>query len=174
MLACLALGCASEEATAPGSSADPGSASPTAVGAGTVTGDTGFDVVTARFHDPGPFNGKSRVEIALSTDAACARPRTCSQYTELVLKLSADSEISPGSYELINPQEGAGSLIVEWVTVENDRGSCRVGGQPATRGTVSLRAVGTSELKGDFDLQLLSVGGTDPVITGEFTALQCP
>jgi hypothetical protein len=170
ILACVTLGCGSEGTTG----ADSGTMSGTSVGSGTVEGTSGFDVVTARFRDPGPFNGRSRAEIALSTDAACGRAPSCSEYTELVLKLSAEGEISAAPYELINPPEGAGSLIVEWVTVESDSDGCRVGGQPAIRGTVSLQAASPSELKGSFDVQLLSVDGGDPVVTGQFTALQCP
>ncbi len=153
---------------------DSGTTTGTSVGSGTVEGATGFDVATARFRDPGPFNGESRVEIALSTDAGCGRPPSCEAYTELVLKLSADGEIAAGPYELVNPPEGAGSLIVDWVTVSSDGNGCHVGTKPAVEGSVTLESVSASELKGSFDVTILGEEGNEPVVTGEFTALPCP
>jgi hypothetical protein len=173
IFACLALGCGSEGTNDADSGMNgSGTTTGTSVGSGTVEGDMSIDVVTAKFRDPGPFNGKSRVEVTLSSSAACGRLPSCSEYTELVLKLSAEGEISAGPYELINPAEG--SLIVEWVTVQSDGAGCRVGGQPAVRGSVNLESVTPAELVGSFDMQILWVDGTEPVVTGQFAALQCP
>ena len=69
----------------------------TSIGSGTLEGTQSFPITTVRWVDPGPFSEKARLEVYLSSDAACGRPKTCEPYQELMLRVSSPT---PGAYTL--------------------------------------------------------------------------
>jgi hypothetical protein len=167
----LLLGCGSDGSSGP---ADAGS-SGTSVGSGTVEGAAGFAVSTARWTDPGPFSGKSRIEINLANDPACGRAR-CATFQQLFLRLSAEGAVAPGRYDVIKSADAGatGSLEVRLQHGEAKPNGCSVGEQPGQSGSVTLESATAVEVKGTYDVDVNMVDGSVGKFTGRFTALKCP
>ena len=148
----------------------------TSVGSGTVDGQGGFTVVTAKRADPEPFREKARLEVVLSTDPACGRSG-CATYQQLFLRLSSPpgGTITPGVYSFIQePDAGtAGGLEIRLEYGEKEPDGCRNGSRPGRRGTLTLELVTATEAKGTFDIDVLD-GDSTAHLTGRFDALKCP
>jgi hypothetical protein len=154
-----------------------GGVSGTSIGSGTLAGPETFAVTTVRWTDPGPFSEKARLEVYLSNDAACGRPKTCAPYQELMLRMSSPKAgtITAGVYSVITPMDAgvAGSLEARWVNVRPTDG-CRVTTQPGPRGTVTIEAIDGARVKGTFEIDMMLPNGMEPRWTGSFEALHCP
>jgi len=155
-----------------------GGISGTSVGSGTLTGPETFPVATVRWNDPGPFSEKARLEVYLSNDAACGRPKSCAPYQELMLRMSSPKggTITPGVYSVIAPMDAgvAGSVEARWVNVRTESDGCRVTTQPGPRGTVTIESVDGTRVKGTFEIDIMLPNGMEPRWTGTFDALHCP
>lgn len=162
--------------TSDGSSSGTSGAVGTSVGSGTVDGQGGFAVVTAKRADPEPFREKARLEVVLSNDPACGRSG-CPTFQQVFLRLSSPpgGTITPGVYSFIQePDAGAtGELEIQLEYGEKEANSCRGGGRPGQRGTLTLESIAATEAKGTFDIDVLDGNGTAH-LTGRFDALTCP
>jgi hypothetical protein len=165
------LGCGSDGASGP---ADAGSGG-TSVGSGTVEGAAGFAVVTARWKDPGPFSGKSRIEIHLANDPACGRVG-CATFKQLFLRLSTVGTVAPGRYEVLQSADAGatGSLEVRLQHGEARANGCSAGEQPGKRGSVTIESATAVEFKGTYDVEVELADGPPSKFTGRFTAEKCP
>ncbi|HVJ88641.1 MAG TPA: hypothetical protein VM580_02490 [Labilithrix sp.] len=148
----------------------------TSVGSGTVDGRGGFTVVTAKRADPEPFREKARLEVVLSSDAACGRSG-CPTYEQLFLRLSSQpgGTITPGVYSFIQkPDAGAaGGLEIRLEDGSKEPDGCRAGSRPGEGGTVTLESFTETEAKGTFDIDVQD-GNSTAHLTGRFDALKCP
>ncbi|HEX7664264.1 MAG TPA: hypothetical protein VF407_07140 [Polyangiaceae bacterium] len=147
----------------------------TSVGGGSITGAS-FSLNSVTLHDPGPFDGKARLEIALVDQPPCGRGPQCASYQELWLRVSstAGGTIVPGTYTVILGDAGeVGSLEAKLETSTADGSSCNLDDAPAHSGTVTIDSVSATEAKGSFAVDIEDGTGTDHV-TGTFDAKPCP
>jgi hypothetical protein len=155
-----------------------GGGSGTAIGSGALEGVGSFPITTVRWVDPGPFSEKARLEVYLSSDAGCGRPKSCAPYRELMLRVSSPKggTVTPGVYSVIAPKDAgvvSGSLEARVVTVTQTDG-CNVNTQPGPDGTVTIESISATEIKGTFDINVMARDGSEPRWTGRFDALRCP
>lgn len=177
------VGCSSSSTTTTPSDAAPPSdaassdssqgAGAVAVGSGSITG-VPFSLASVTLHDPGPFNGKARLEIALVDSPACGRAaHTCATYQELWLRVSS-AAIVPGTYSVILGDAGeVGGLEARLETSTASASSCNLNDDPVHAGTVTIDSVSATEAKGSFEVDVENASTPDHV-TGTFDAKPCP